>query len=275
MKPYEVLNKTIKFATKQLDDFKKLSKFKKAEDSNDVSTMVITALYRKIIELSEGVRVSGANGLAGSAELNCRALTEAYLSLEFIVNDKSLLENRAKAYKIGYHKQQIRSVENMKNKGLLSAEKISYFNQAIKFHEEAMEIEGIQDVLAKYNKLQEKENKGYLPKWHSLYKGAKSFNVLAEKLSQENLMAELYSGMSVKAHNYMTLDSLFKEGGNLSIKPVRAKFNLNKDEYNFVYTRALLLKSILNFTKLKYPDYETNLIDFLEHIKPHLNLEGE
>ncbi|TCW47557.1 hypothetical protein EC917_12428 [Bacillus thuringiensis] len=279
MKPYEVLNETIKFATKQLDDFKELGKFKKAEDLNDVSTMVITALYRKIIELSEGVRVSGANGLKGSAELNYRGLVEAYLSLEFIIDDESLLENRAKAYKIGYHKQQIQSVERAKNNVELPPGKEMYLDQAVKYHKEAMEIEEMQDVLAKYNILHEKDNRGYLPKWHSLYEGVNSFNALAKKLvdedMEEDLMADLYSNMSVQAHNYMTLNSLFKEGDNLSIKPVRARFNLNKDEYNFVGTRALLLSTITNFTKLKYTDYEKQLIVFLEHIKPHLNLEGK
>lgn len=279
MKPYEVLNETIKFATKQLDDFKQLSKFKKAQDTNDISTMVITALYRKIIELSEGVRVSGANGLRGPAELNYRGLMEAYLSLEFIIDDESLLENRAKAYKIGYHKQQIQSVERVKNKVELPQGKEMYLDQAVKYHKEAMEIEELQEVLAKYNKLHEKDNRGYLPKWHALYEGGKSFNALATKLAdedmEEELMADLYSSISVQAHNYMTLSSLFKEGDNLSIKPVRARFNSNKDEYNFVGTRALLLSSIRNFTSLKYPDYEKQLIVFLDHIKPHLNLEGK
>ncbi|EEL70760.1 DUF5677 domain-containing protein [Bacillus mycoides] len=277
MKPYDVLNETIKFATKQLDVFKELSKFKKAEDANDVSTMVITALYRKIIELSEGVRVSGVNGLRGSAELNYRGLVEAYLSFKFIIDDEALLENRAKAYKIGYHKQQIQSVEQAKNKEELPPGKEMYFNQVIKYHKEAIEIEEMKDVLAKYNILHEKDKRGYLPKWHALYEGVNSFNALAKKLvdedMQEDLMADLYSNMSVQAHNYMTLNSLFKEGDNLSIKPVRARFNINKDEYMFVGTRGLLLSSIVDFTKLKHTDYEKQLIAFLEHIKPYLNLE--
>lgn len=59
MKPYDLLKESIQFASKQLEVFKA------TKSLDDVSTMVITALYRKIIELSEGVRVSAANGLLG------------------------------------------------------------------------------------------------------------------------------------------------------------------------------------------------------------------
>lgn len=104
MKPYDILNESIKFATKQLEDFKATNSL------NNVSTIVIKVLYRKIIELSEGVRVSGANGLSGPALLSYRGLIEAYLAFKYILQDEKLLEDRAKAHKIGYLKEKIAAV---------------------------------------------------------------------------------------------------------------------------------------------------------------------
>lgn len=92
MKPYDLLKEPIQFASKQLEDFKA------TRSLDDIPTMVITSLYRKIIELSEGVRVSGTNGLAGSALLNYRGLIEAYLAFRYILKDEHLLGDRAKAY---------------------------------------------------------------------------------------------------------------------------------------------------------------------------------
>ncbi|PFU70354.1 DUF5677 domain-containing protein [Bacillus thuringiensis] len=276
MKPYEVLNETIKFANKQLNDYKQSSDFKNAAESNDVSTVVITALYRKIIELCEGVRVSGANGLKGPATLNYRGLLEAWLALKFIVQDDSLLENRAKVYKIGYHKQQIEAVKQAKSNGWITDQRRESLDNAIKYHKEQLEIEELQDALDEYNKLQASDKRGYLPNWHALYKGEKSINALAKKLSSEdnldkNLMATLYSFLSVDSHNYMALSAISKEGENLTIKPIRAKFDCNIDEYNFIGTRSLLLSAIEIFTNLKYPDYNELKRSFLIHIKPHLN----
>lgn len=108
MKPYDVLNESIKFATKQLNNFKANN------DLSDISIMVTTALYRKVIELSEGVRVSGANGLAGPAELNYRGLIEAYLALKYILQDEELLIKRASAYKIGYPNFKLKHLNMLK-----------------------------------------------------------------------------------------------------------------------------------------------------------------
>ena len=260
MKPYEVLNESIRFATKQLNDFKV------ANDLKDISTMVITALFRKIIELSEGVRVSGANGLKGPADLSYRGLIEAYLALKYILQDEDLLEDRAKAYKIGYHKQQIAAAEYAKSRVITLDEK-NIFDKAIKHHKEQMEIEELQDILDKYNELQSRNRRGFIPKWYELSNGPTSINQLAKSFvdegdSEKELMVNLYSFLSINAHNYMALDSIVKDGENISIKPVKANFNSNIDEYNFIGTRSLLTSSNLRFTKRIYPDYMQQFEEF-------------
>lgn len=269
MKTYEILNESIKFASKQLEDFKATKSF------NNVSTIVITALYRKIIELSEGVRVSGANGLSGPALLSYRGLIEAYLAFKYILQDESLLEDRAKAYKVGYHKQQIAAGNYSLEKASDDVEK-QYFQLAIQHHTSEIEKEDLQEVLTEYNELQSRERRGFIPKWYSLNNGPTSINQLAKYLVEEDetdreLVANLYSFLSTDAHNYMALNSIIKNDENLSIKPVRATFNSNRDDYNFIGTRSLLTSSILKFTINTFPEYELKVKAFAQSIALYLS----
>lgn len=268
MKPYDLLRESIQFASKQLEDFKA------TRSLDDIPTMVITSLYRKIIELSEGVRVSGVNGLAGSALLNYRGLIEAYLAFRYILKDEHLLEDRAKAYKIGYHKQQIEagnySLERESNEDTRA-----FFELAIQHHTSEMENESLQEILTIFNELQSQSRRGFIPKWYELNGGPRSINQLAEHLAEEDeedreLMAKLYSFLSTDAHNYMALNGIFKRGELITIKPVRAIFNSNKDEYNFLGTRSLLTSSTLKFMQSTFPENESDFLEFAQRIAPYL-----
>lgn len=135
--------------------------------------------------------------LSSKLELNYRALIEATLALEYILQDPAKMDERTKAYKIGYHKQQINAV-----------------NQEI----------------------------------------------------------NLYGLLSTGAHMYMALNSIKKSGENLTIKPVKATFNCNLDEYNFVATRSLLTSAIAKFIRVKHPEYIDNFRDFFERIRPYLSV---
>jgi hypothetical protein len=270
MKPYQLLNESIKFAINQLNDYKA------NKNLSDISTMVITSLYRKIIELSEGVRVSAANGLSGPAELNYRGLIEAYLAFKYILQDPALLENRAKAYKVGYHKQQIKAGEYYLRENL-PPEQRTHFELAVQEHKKEIETKELQDVLNKYEELQASDKRGHIPKWHALDGGPNSINKLAKILVDENdsekeLMSNLYSFLSVGAHNYMALNSIFKKDENISINPVRAHFNPNRDDYNFVGTRTLLTSSIMSFTIELFPEHTRQFQDFAQRIMPYLNI---
>ncbi|WP_313235815.1 hypothetical protein [Sporosarcina ureae] len=64
---------------------------------DDISSIVVTTLYRRIIEWSEGVCISGVHGLLGPALLNFRGQLEAYLAFTYILQGDSLLEDRSKA----------------------------------------------------------------------------------------------------------------------------------------------------------------------------------
>lgn len=266
MKPYDLLKESIQFASKQLEVFKA------TKSLDDVSTMVITALYRKIIELSEGVRVSAANGLLWSAELNYRGLLEAALSLEYILQDSTKTDDRAKAYKIGYHKQQINAVEQ----GSLNEQERALLSRGLSYHQQELALEELQEVLIKFDELQNQDRRRFIPKWYSLDGGPKSINQLAIYLAEEDepetLVSNLYGLLSTGAHMYMALNSIRKSGEAITIKPVKATFNSNLDEYNFVATRSLLTSAILRFTRAKHPEYLCSLQNFFIKIKPYLSV---
>ncbi|MEK5528580.1 DUF5677 domain-containing protein [Viridibacillus sp. FSL R5-0468] len=267
MKPYEMLKESIEFANNQLNSFIA------TKDLNDITTIVITALYRKIIELSEGVKVSAANGLAGPAEINYRGLIEASLAFEYILQNSAKVDDRAKAYKIGYHKQQISAV-NQEN---LSEQAREFINRGLNYHQQELELEELQEVLLEFDELQSRDSRGFIPKWYSLDGGPKSINKLALRLAERrgesenlNLVSELYGLLSTGAHIYMALNSVIKVGDDISIKQVRANFNSNLDEYNFVGTRGLLTSAINKFTKTKHPEFTHEKNAFFTKIRPHL-----
>ncbi|PGS05885.1 hypothetical protein COC45_25770 [Bacillus cereus] len=266
MKPYDLLKESIEFASKQLE------KFKATKSLDNISTMVITALYRKIIELSEGVRVLAANGLAGPAELNYRGLIEAALSLEYILQDPAKTDDRAKAYKIGYHKQQINAVDQ----GDLSEQERELLCRGLSYHQQELALEELQEVLMKFDELQNQDRRGFIPKWYSLDNGPRSINQLAIYLKVEDepeaLVSNLYGFLSTGAHMYMALNSIKKLGENITIKPVKATFNSNLDEYNFVANSSLLTSAIVSFTLAKHPEYIDNLQNFFIKMRPYLSV---
>ncbi|MEB2301598.1 DUF5677 domain-containing protein [Lysinibacillus xylanilyticus] len=269
MKPYDILKESIEFGSKQLEDFKA------TKSLNNVSTIVIAALYRKIIELSEGVRVSGANGLSGPALLSYRGLIEAYLAFKYILQDEALLEDRAKAYKIGYHKEQIDAGNYGLEKASNDDEK-KFFELAIQHHTSEIEKEDFQEVLTVYNELQSRDRRGFIPKWYALNGGPTSIKKLAEFIAEaeetdRETVAKLYNFLSTDAHSYMALRSIVEKDGDLSIKPVRIHFNSDKDEYNFIPTRSLLTSTILKFMQSTFPENESNVEIFAQRIVPYLS----
>lgn len=121
-----------------------------------------------------------------------------------------------------------------------------------------------------------KGEKGYLKteEGREIQLAEKEFDeFLADEDDKEKeLMSKIYSILSVGAHNYDALNSVFKEEGNISIKPIRANFNSNEDEYNFFVTRSLLTSSIMKFTSVRFPEYKPQIQDFSSRIRPYLNI---
>lgn len=266
MNSYEVLQEAIDFACEQLEVFKT------NHHIENTTAMVTTALYRKVIELSSGVSISAAAGLAGPADINFRGLLEASLALEYILQIQEKTDARAIAYKVGYHKQQIHAAPVPE--ALEESVKL-LLTKALEYHQEKLKKEEFREVLSEFNRLHESNRQGHLPKWFSLDNGPRSVNQLANELDKENvdkaLVSNLYGLLSQEAHMYLALNGVMEYEDATRIKPVHSIFNPAKDDYNLVAARSLLLSAMDKFTKSQHPEYTLEVKKFLEKIKPHLS----
>ncbi|MCY9431988.1 DUF5677 domain-containing protein [Bacillus spizizenii] len=123
MNSQQLLSTVIQFADKTLEEYKT------SHDFSDTRSMVLVSLFRKIVELSDGVWVCADHGLKSPADLNIRALIEAYLAFKYINEDSNLSTDRAIAYKIGYHKQQIEACDDSLQNPLFNDNK-DFYKQA-------------------------------------------------------------------------------------------------------------------------------------------------
>lgn len=271
MNDIETLEESIKFATSELKYF---------EDRNDLSdttNMVVGSLFRKIVEHSSGVKVCALNGLMGPTDLNYRGLIECYLAYKYLTLDREKLSDRAKAYKIGYHKLQIESVE-LNKESLLAKYDINSLNEVIHHHRKEIEREEFKDVLKEYNRVHKRDKKGHLPKWYSLKNGPKSINQLANVVEknireeEKKVVAALYGQLSSAAHNLLAIrDIKMNTKGETYLNPIQFSFKPeNATGYNIQATRSLLTSSILSFTLDFCPEYTEQFKEFAVNIKENL-----
>lgn len=271
MNYYEVLEQSVKFATDELNQFKATNNL------SETTNMVVSSLFRKIIELSAGVMVSASNGLKGPAELNYRGLIEAYLAFRYIIQVPEEVNNRAKAYKIGYHKHQVEAAEALLNNPSNNIDP-SFVERANQYHQRELQRVDFQEVLTVYNELQSQDNRGFIPKWYSLNGGPKSINALARRIEENStnegdrgLMNKLYGFLSTGTHNLLTIrDVYMNNNGDVSLRPIQFSFDPEEDEYNMIPVRALLTSSIKNFTISLYPEFTENFREFALHIEEYL-----
>lgn len=279
MQPLETLSSTLYFTNELIEDYCK-------EKEIVIVERVILALYRKLVELSDGVYISADHELEAPALVSYRGAMEAYLALKYILLEPELLEKRAMAYYVGYCYQQI----DVGEKGLRDYEKTpeQYGEEITIFKGKIEEIKKLlkEDIFvpvvqewkkAKRNINKRKKSNHINPKWHSLFKGPMTINQLAlyvqkkENEEEEYLMADLYSLISISAHNYLALSAFFNEDDKLLLAPVRFSGLNNEKDFNVITTRALLLSGTLSFVKVMYPEYEGKFEEFKEQIKPHIS----
>ncbi|MBU0906426.1 MAG: hypothetical protein KKF57_14625 [Firmicutes bacterium] len=270
MNYHEVLKRSVEFASTELDEFKK------TKDLSDTTNMVVSSLFRKIIELSTGVMISASNGLAGPAQLNYRGLIEAYLAFKYIIQVPEETNSRAIAYKISYHKEQIKSLEDLKKNELLDINP-TYIEGAGKYHQDELQRPDFQEVLTEHDKLHRQDNRGHIPKWYSLYGGPKTINQLVKKLEndasdqEKGLISTIYGALSADAHSLLTLRDIYmNSNGVICLKSVHQNFDPNSDRYNLLPVRATLTSSIKSFTTQFFPEFEEEFIEFVSKIRGNL-----
>ncbi|QDQ03675.1 DUF5677 domain-containing protein [Bacillus sp. BD59S] len=270
MNAHEVLGRGIDFGNELLQNYID------SHDNNDTYSMVLLGLFRKIVELSDGVWVCADHELRGPSDLNYRGLIEASLAFKYILEDEELAVNRAIAYKIGYHKHQIEAANYSLQNDNLSHDERMFFENAIQGHERMLEDESFANVLEEWNNLQQRHRRNYPPKWYSLYSGPNSINALAIHLADteedSELMANLYSFLSINAHNYLALRDYLNTTPNVQgLAGIRYALSPDLSEFNLIPTRALLISSILAFTQALFPEYLERLGEFANEIREYLS----
>lgn len=269
---HEVLSRTIQFSNNVFEEYRETHTY------NDTYSMVVVGLYRRIIELSDGLWICSDHGLKAPTELNYRGLMEAYLAFKYIINDEQLSERRAIAYRVGYHMQQIEAGNYALNRNGLTVDKRARLNTALANHQEFLNQEDVREVVNEWNRLKQAHPQKHAPKWHSLYSGPSSINALARHLSQDmtdrNLMSQLYSFLSVAAHNYLALrDYRPTLSGEHFIMDVRYTINEEVDEFSLIPTRAILLSATLSFCQHFFPTKLEHVREFVQDISEYLVYE--
>ncbi|MEK5034921.1 DUF5677 domain-containing protein [Paenibacillus sp. FSL R7-0302] len=244
-----------------------LQAFQTGKDLTDTNNQVISSLFRSIIELSVGVKVSAENGLRASAELNFRSLLEAYVAFKYILIDPQKTVKRACAYKVGYHLQQIESATDAIDAKDEIGTNIQRMNEAIRQHTDIINQSELKPMLDEFERLK----RTYYPKWYSLFGGPLSLKQLVQNLGEQDLVYSIYGSLSKSAHNYIALRALTQNG----LLPVRSGFNPDNDTFNLGVICTFLVSSAMRFTETTFPEYMNHLLPFLQEYKAAKTKLGE
>ncbi|MEC4030173.1 DUF5677 domain-containing protein [Bacillus subtilis] len=262
---HQVLSEVIKFG----DDL--FEKYKESKDYSDTYSMVIVSLFRKTIELSNGIWVCSDYGLRTPSDLNFRGLIEAYLTIKYITNVPSLSNDRAIAYKVGYLKHQLDASKRYLDDPIMEDDQKNFLRQSIQKLSSELNNKEYEKVLEEYNKLQKRNKKGYIPKWHSLFGGPASINQLIKELEKSSedpkLLEDLYSFLSIDAHNYMALRDMSTVLKDESPHLNSVCYLTNSDIDFHLNSASVLLMHIIDlFTKEIYPEYTNECAKFLNSV---------
>lgn len=162
----------------------------------------------------------------------------------------------------------------MKHQAVEKNTKLRY-QEMIRNNLTILEEDEFKDVLAEYDNLQAKDKRGHIRKWHSLSGGPEPINPLAEHFkenhndSEKGVVTELYSFLSIGAHNYLAIRDVFiADLGNVILRDTRYLTDPNSNEYNLDTVRVILTYSIIKFTYNEY--YKTEEFgDFVNALKKH------
>lgn len=267
MQKLDILGRTIQFGDQVIKDY-----------CSDITLgtieQVVISLYRKVVELSNGVFINADNGLKGPAMLCFRGGIEAYLSLEYILLEPKLIKQRAVAYYVGYRylqrgaaKEGIKIVEQGNSH---DGKDVQYFKDAIIEIDSELQKNIFNKTLKKWKK-ELKEDK-YL-KWYSLHNGPGSVNQLARRIQKKKgqndseLISRLYGQLSQLAHIYTALDAFYTSSNGSILKPICFPEGESEIESIIVPTSELLISSTNSFIESLYPKYKSQFREFIQTLE--------
>lgn len=275
MNNFEILQQNIVYSNNILDKFNREVKLVK------VSDFVLASLYRKIIELGDGVFMAAQEGLYASTMLNYRALIEASLAFNYILLEEESIESKSIAYKIAYHHQQLVAANIQKE--LFGDFESEVFQKKLAANEKELEKLSATDVMSKFNKKLNGKN-GYVPKWYSLFGDANNMRELSEFLDKKstltkqdrevgnkNMTYRLYGMLSLTGHSYIDLNAIIENEDDYFVKPVRLSVNQDvEDNGPLIHTRAILTTSIALFARHFFTEGDSEIMEFYSFMHSYL-----
>lgn len=239
------------------------------KDELKLSDIVIISLYRKLLELSDGVYILIDHNSQGPANIIARSIVEVYLSLTYITEDKVLMENRALCYFL-FHKEEELKLLNKRYAYDLLREKysettLSQMKASIKNLKKEHPFKKIEIDKRNLIKKEQKLKKRYV-KWYSIYNrdDVEIFSVvdLIEFVGKKpkNNIKDLYALLSLEVHGVNAIKNVRKESKKIFLDNIRGLDNNN--EQIFYAIRSLISKATISLITIYEPEKINDFNEF-------------
>ncbi|MGD6815489.1 DUF5677 domain-containing protein [Metabacillus sp. 113a] len=260
----DTISKTIRYGENIL---KKCVEIKGLKQSDSI----ILAMYRKILEQTDGIYILVDHGSNSALITTIRSQYETTIGFQHIFEKPQLIEKRALAYQVSYSNEHLHWFKKEINKGdILKRFKIEDLRRRIEFMETFLNSnKTISSVNERWHRKYKSTGSKRYPKWYSLYDDkANSFSALARSIRGTSPL--IYSSYSMEAHGYNALDGVYSDEINKKqyLFPLRG---IPKELDNILLACQLTNICTMLLVKKYKPELLDNYLDFYEW----LNMRNE
>jgi hypothetical protein len=219
------------------------SKYLSGQPDEDIASL---ALYRQIIELTDGLEVliSSCSTLAAIPVL--RNLFEAYLSLDYILENEVVYKNRSLAWVVGHIHNRLDFYERLDPATIKGQDAKKLFdNDQINLNYSSLSSITIIDIQKAQQRLRNVLIKPHIqpieaeyqtfkrpPRWYRLFKGPNDLRSLADRMKHGGQYELLYRKWSATSHAENMLHFLDRtESGDQAVRRMRDPQNIREIAY--------------------------------------------
>lgn len=169
------------------------------------------SLYRHLLEMTDGIQVLLEESCPTPAIPALRSAFEAFLSIEYILEDDSEYVNRSLAWLVGYVHQRLKSYQRLDpatNRGtafqrLANKDSVASDIKMPTVKDAKRAAANLQDYLKKphVRHIESEYNRLRRPRWHQLFDGPPNLQALAERLNRGAQYEILYRQWSRTTHS--------------------------------------------------------------------------
>lgn len=234
-----------------------------------LSDIVIISLYRKLLEMTDGIFILIDHNSLSPANIIARSIFEVYLALTYITEDKALMENRALCYFL-FHKEEELKLLNKQFAYDLLKEKypeatLSQMKASIKNLKKRHPFKKIEIDKRNLIKKEQKLRKRYI-KWYSIYNrnDVEIFSVvdLIEYVGNSTTknIKELYALLSLEVHGANAIKNVKRESKKIYLDNIRESDNNNEKLFHAI--RSLISKATIGLITIYTPEKTNDFKEF-------------